>query len=150
MTPSEKAKVYRAKNPGKAAADARAWRQRNPGAASISSARHYAANRQSEKERTRAYRQANMERYREIERLNNKSKLAKNAARRAQKLKATPGWLTDQDRQTMKQFYKDCPVGFEVDHEIPLMGLNVCGLHVPANLQYLTPQANRSKGNRYA
>lgn len=150
LTASEKAKIYRAKNPGKAAKDAKAWREKNPLAASISSAQHYAKNRESEKARTSRYRQDNLEAYRKLERRNNKAKVAKNARRRAQKLKATPSWLTKEQHQQMVELYKLCPPGMEVDHVIPLMGRNVCGLHVPSNLQYLTPAQNKSKGNKFS
>lgn len=36
---------------------------------------------------------------------------------------------------------------FEVDHIYPLNGVDVCGLHVPSNLQLLLPERNRIKGN---
>lgn len=65
---------------------------------------------------------------------------------RARKLQAVPKWA-DLDR--IKEIYNNCPTGFEVDHEVPLNGINVCGLHVEYNLQYLTVQNNRRKSNKF-
>jgi len=46
------------------------------------------------------------------------------------------------------EFYENCHLDMEIDHIIPLCGRKVSGLHVSWNLQYLTPQENRSKGKR--
>ena len=75
---------------------------------------------------------------------NKKYYLAKYAKYRASKIQAT---LRGLDKQIIS-IYKNCPKGYEVDHIIPLKGKNVCGLHVPWNLQYLTRYENRSKGNK--
>ena len=65
---------------------------------------------------------------------------------RARKLNAT---LSDKYSEEILAIYKDCPNGYEVDHIVPLKGENICGLHVPWNLQYLTPTENRSKNNAF-
>jgi hypothetical protein len=67
--------------------------------------------------------------------------------RRASKLQRTPAWA---DLEAIKQFYLNCPKGYEVDHIVPLQGVNVSGFHVLNNLQYLTKSENCSKGNKYA
>ena len=67
------------------------------------------------------------------------------AERRSSKLLATPTW----GQQGIKEFYINCPIGYEVDHIIPLKNKIVCGLHVVNNLQYLSAEANRIKSNKY-
>ena len=66
--------------------------------------------------------------------------------RRATKLLATPKFA---NLNKIKEIYKNCPKGYEVDHIVPLRGKTVCGLHVEWNLQYLTSTENRRKGNRF-
>lgn len=58
----------------------------------------------------------------------------------------TPPWS---ELLEISDFYANCPKGFHVDHEIPLRGKNVSGLHVLSNLKYLLAADNLSKGNRY-
>ena len=77
------------------------------------------------------------------------------AKRRASKLQATPSWLNEEQLWMMKEVYHAAKVRSEmtgvehhVDHIVPLQGEQVCGLHVPWNLQVLTAHDNISKGNR--
>jgi 5-methylcytosine-specific restriction endonuclease McrA len=49
------------------------------------------------------------------------------------------------DPIVIKQIYANCPVGYEVDHIIPL---SRGGPHHEDNLQYLLKEDNRRKGNR--
>jgi len=60
------------------------------------------------------------------------------------KLNRIPKWV---DRSEILLIYLNCPYDHEVDHIIPIKGINVYGLHVPWNLQYLTPKENRVKKN---
>ena len=54
----------------------------------------------------------------------------------------TPKWV---DRIAIKEFYANCPKGYEVDHIIPI---SKGGLHSLENLQYLTITENRRKSNK--
>jgi hypothetical protein len=86
----------------------------------------------------------------------NLDKHCKNEAyRRSVKLNATPKWLTIAQLREIEQYYIDSAyiqqlmqTEMHVDHIVPLRGENVCGLHVPWNLQILTRLDNQSKGNK--
>ena len=70
--------------------------------------------------------------------------------------RATPPWISSKQKSQIESLYshaKDCRVvtgeTYHVDHIVPLKGRNVCGLHVPWNLQILPAEVNVRKNNRY-
>ena len=73
---------------------------------------------------------------------------ARVARRKAAKLRAMPSWLTDEQKKQIQEMYETCPQGHHVDHITPLQGGNVCGLHVPWNLQHLPATENLKKSNK--
>ena len=80
---------------------------------------------------------------------NSKNRGCKNALTakyRAARLRATPPWA---DFEAIRLFYDTCPLGFHVDHIIPLQGKTVSGLHVPNNLQVIPAILNLKKSNKY-
>jgi hypothetical protein len=87
---------------------------------------------------------------------NNKEKsFAKSALYRANKRNAAPKWLDKNMQEQIANLFKIAKemsrktgIKYEVDHIIPLQGVNVSGLHVPWNLQVITQFENRSKHNR--
>ena len=93
---------------------------------------------------------------REWKQLNPALVLAQKAKRRSKKLNATPSWLTQEHHKQIADMYwlaKDLEAisgqQYHVDHIIPLLGDNVCGLHVPWNLQVLPADVNMSKSNKH-
>ncbi len=103
------------------------------------------------RESCRKYYQKNKDKY-----YQNKPLRAYHQARyRAAKLQATPSWLTEFDLEMMKWTYQAAKVAekeygepYHVDHIVPLQGENVCGLHVPWNIQVIPAHENMSKGNK--
>ena len=87
-------------------------------------------------------------------RANNRDKAnARMAKRRASKRNAAPSWLSKHQINEISEFYlmaKELanifPWKQEVDHIEPLQGKDICGLHVPWNLQIVPMVTNRSKG----
>jgi hypothetical protein len=63
---------------------------------------------------------------------------------------ATPSWI---NVHNLLAIFSCCPIGYHVDHIVPIKGItpqgwNVSGLNVPYNLQYLPANKNLTKKNR--
>lgn len=74
---------------------------------------------------------------------------AASAKRRAAKLNRTPKWLTKEELLVIDMFYANCPEGYHVDHDWPLQGKTISGLHVISNLKYLSAHDNLVKSNKF-
>lgn len=66
----------------------------------------------------------------------------KSRRRKCITLRQTPAWA---DQNEIRNIYNSCPDDHHVDHEIPLRGKLVSGLHVPENLQHLPASENLRK-----
>lgn len=73
----------------------------------------------------------------------NKSNAIRQSRYRAKKYKVL---APDANLEKINEIYRNCPIGYEVDHKVPL---SRGGKHHEDNLQYLTVTENRSKGNRW-
>lgn len=126
----EKQRQYQANNRDKYRAASKKWRQENPLMMRVVQGIWYSAN---------------------------KDKNAASAKRYyTRKRNRCPKWLTKEQHEQIERFYwtarwltDNSGVRHSVDHIVPLFGKNVCGLHVPWNLQVLTASENSSKGNSH-
>lgn len=121
----------------------------------ITQAKYLENNREKVLNGLRKYREDNNDYFLNWRRLNKDKNARKQMERVARKLNATPSWLTKEQREEIDQLYwlaKDLRSvsgqDYHVDHIVPLKGKNVCGLHVPWNLQVLPSDLNLSKSNK--
>lgn len=150
-------RIKHAQNPVISNNRATEWREANPTARKT----YYWANKEREQAQQQLYREkhhdywiARLKRFRE-ENQNyhasyNKEHRAEQALysymKRRAVAQATPRWV---DTQTLVDVYRNCPVGYHVDHIHPIKNKLVCGLNVPWNMQYLTASENSSKCNKF-
>jgi len=119
---------WRGENPEKVRATFKKWVQNNPDAYQAALQRY----KEKDPDAYRAFR------------------LTSQRNREARKLQQMPQWVIYEELLTV---YANCPAGMHVDHIIPLRGITfegnpVSGLHLPWNLQFLTPLENSKKHNR--
>lgn len=131
----------------------RQYRANNREARIAASRRYREENRQAIANAKREYREANREAiaaYNQKWRDENPHRVnAQIAKRRAAKLQATPPWLTKEHHDEIGVHYAVSAYlgNHHVDHIVPLNHPEVCGLHVPWNLQVITVEANLAKSN---
>ena len=80
---------------------------------------------------------------------------ALNSVRKRRHKNATPPWITQEQKDSIKGLYlhamrltKITGERYVVDHIIPLINPTVCGLHVPWNLRVITQEENLLKSNK--
>lgn len=120
------------------------WKHNNKEKVSLSGKKYYQANKEKINARSTIWWKNHPEQH-----------ANKQAARRARKRKAMPKWLTQKQLDHIKTYYAaarmftlEFGMQMDVDHIIPLKGKDVCGLHVPWNMQIMEHITNTAKGNR--
>lgn len=123
-----KDRTYRELYPERVAGSTKKWREANPDKVKAAAKRYYEENKYK---------------YNQYD-----------SSRRKAFVRATPSWLTPDQRALIENLYKfranvSGVVGreYHVDHIVPLQSEIVCGLHVPWNLQVIPAKDNLSKSN---
>jgi len=157
----ERARKYKSLNKESIKLSKQAWDEANREHIQTYNKSKYDSDIEQSRARAKSYRQANPEKVKEASRkwqLNNPEKhraikLKLHAKRRAIKKNALPAWA---NQTKIAEFYKEAirltavtGIPYHVDHIIPLLGKNVCGLHVEGNLQVITADENIRKNNRF-
>jgi len=99
------------------------------------SKKYYYRNKEKKKEYNKDYKHKNREYFRNAENM--------------RRFCIRYSFLCKQFIKDCLEIYKKCLNGYEVDHIIPLKHKDVCGLHVPWNLQILPIELNSKKRNKF-
>lgn len=81
---------------------------------------------------------------------------AQTSLRKRRHREATPPWVTVDQKRQMRSLYLEAQrltkitgERYVVDHIVPLINEEVCGLHVPWNLRVITQEENLKKSNKH-
>lgn len=132
---SAKQKAYREQNKERRKEYYKEYRENNKEKIKVQDAEYYQGNKEVILEQQKEYR------------ANNKALYLHHSRKRNKLIKErTPQWA---DLNAIMGVYKGRPDSYHVDHEIPLQGDTVSGLHVENNLRYIPATENLSKGKHY-
>lgn len=133
----------------------KAYRERNKERVSEQKKRAYKKHKVHILQRVKTYRERNRESVLEYGRnhyLENKHIYIAHSQKRKDRLK---DGINDDYMDRLKELYyvstaiSNGDIKYQVDHIIPLTHPDVCGLHVPWNMQLLTEDENKSKKNKF-
>jgi 5-methylcytosine-specific restriction endonuclease McrA len=124
-------------------------------AAKAAAKRYYEKNREAVIARASARPKEQKQAYRNVHKKNNlEIYKALTSVRKRRHRSATPKWITPDQKLAMRGLYlkaqeltKLTGQRYVVDHIVPLLNPDVCGLHVPWNLQIMTQEENLKKSN---
>ena len=118
--------------------------------------RYYTRNKDTVKARANARPKTEVNQYkRKYKEANPELYKALVSVRKRRHRNATPKWITVGQKLAMRQLYlqameltKLTGERYVVDHIVPLLSDEVCGLHVPWNLRVITQEENLKKSNK--
>lgn len=152
----ERKREWSEQNPEKVNAQKRAYCNANLEKVKALKSANQKLHRAKANERSRRWYHENREKAKEATALwqrNNPSRVAAKAMKyHSDKMHRTPAWA---DLNAIDAVYakasalRDAGQDVQVDHDIPLRGKMVSGLHVHNNLKILTAAENRSKSNHF-
>jgi hypothetical protein len=147
-------------DPEKYKKQSKKWREENPLKVKVIRKKSYDKDPQKSINRSKKYAKNNPEKIKvrmdRWVRENPEKILMYCAKRRAAKFNAIPSWADEEHDRQIEEIYQLAKElqwlseePFHVDHDIPLQGKNISGLHIPSNLQILPASVNLSKHNKF-
>lgn len=125
-------------------------------AAKAAGRKYYERNKEAVKARAASRPPSEVRQYKDLHKQKNPDYYkALTSVRKRRHRDATPLWVTAEQKLSMRQLYlqaqqltKTTGERYVVDHIVPLISDEVCGLHVPWNLRVITQEENLKKSNK--